>query len=83
MPENGPSIQRQFWSAKEAAAYIGVYAETLIAFTRRRTNSKKTAPRLIGTPPPCRKFGRQYKFPVDQFKQWALEDRYPHKHRTP
>lgn len=54
--------ERRWFTAKEAADYIGVHVETLYSYTKLRNNK-----------PPClrlRKGGR-YRFPREQFIQWA------------
>jgi excisionase family DNA binding protein len=53
---------RRWFTAKEAADYIGVHIDTLYGYTKLRKNK-----------PPCLKLGndRRYRFPKDQFIQWA------------
>lgn len=53
---------RRWFTAKEAADYIGVHIDTLYSYTKLRKNK-----------PPCLKLGndRRYRFPKDQFIQWA------------
>jgi excisionase family DNA binding protein len=57
-PRNG----RQWFTAKEAADFIGVHIDTLYSYTRLRKNR-----------PPHIKLGndRRYRFPKEQFIQWA------------
>lgn len=53
---------RHWFTAKEAADYIGVHITTLYSYTRLRKNK-----------PPYVKLGndRRYRFPKDQFLEWA------------
>jgi excisionase family DNA binding protein len=57
-----PRNTRPWFTAKEAADYIGVHVETLYQYTRKRKNK-----------PPFIRFsdGGRYRFPKDQFIQWA------------
>ena len=57
-----PRNDRRWFTAKEAADYIGVHVETLYSYTKLRKNK-----------PPCVKLGndRRYRFPKEQFIQWA------------
>ena len=57
-PRNG----RAWFTAKEAADYIGVHVETLYIYTRLRKNK-----------PPYFKLAhdRRFRFPKEQFIQWA------------
>jgi excisionase family DNA binding protein len=57
-----PRNSRSWLTAKEAADYIGVHIETLYSYTRLRKNK-----------PPFVKLGndRRFRFPKDQFIQWA------------
>lgn len=67
-------VQRGFWSAKEAAVYIGTSQKTLITFIRRlggRKRGHNDRP-LITTAPPHRRFGNRLIFPIEDFKAWAL-----------
>lgn len=63
--ENGqpaPITGRRWFTAKEAADYIGVHLDTLYRYTRQRKNK-----------PPFTRFvsGGPYRFPKDKFIQWA------------
>jgi excisionase family DNA binding protein len=57
-----PRAERRWFTAKEAADYIGVHITTLYGYTKLRKNK-----------PPCMKLGndRRYRFPKEQFIQWA------------
>lgn len=57
-----PRGDRRWFTAKEAADYIGVHIDTLYAYTKLRKNK-----------PPCLKLGndRRYRFPKDKFIAWA------------
>ena len=60
-PATAPS-DRRWLSAKEAANYLNVHLATLYKYTRQRKNK-----------PPFRRFtnGGPYRFPRDEFIQWA------------
>ncbi len=62
--ETTPSARngRSWFTAKQAADYIGVHIDTLYSYTRLRKNK-----------PPYVKLGndRRYRFPREQFIQWA------------
>jgi excisionase family DNA binding protein len=52
-----------WFTAKQAAAYIGVHVETLYLYVRRKRNR-----------PPVRRFGGErspYRFPKEDFIEWA------------
>jgi hypothetical protein len=54
--------ERWFFTAKQAAAYIGVHVETLYLYVRRKRNR----------PPVTRLSERSpYRFPKDKFIEWA------------
>jgi excisionase family DNA binding protein len=57
-----PRSNRSWFTAKEAAEYIGVHLETLYRYTRRRKNK-----------PPFRRLTESgpYRFPKDKFIPWA------------
>ena len=61
-PQTSPHNGRPWFTAKEAAEYIGVHLDTLYSYTRLRKNK-----------PPFIKLGndRRYRFPKEQFIQWA------------
>ena len=52
----------QWFTAKEAAAYLGVHIETLYHYVRRKRNR-----------PPVRRFSERgpYRFPREDFIRWA------------
>ncbi len=54
--------ERRWFTATEAAHYIGVHIDTLYSYTRLRKNK-----------PPYVKLGndRRYRFPKDRFIEWA------------
>jgi excisionase family DNA binding protein len=58
---------RHWFTAKEAADYIGVHLETLYRYVRRKRNR-----------PPFNRFtdGGPYRFPKDKFIEWSEG---PHK----
>ncbi len=63
--ENGqsPSVRARHWfTAKEAADYIGVHLDTLYRYTRQRKNKPPFVRYVSGGP---------YRFPKDKFIQWA------------
>ena len=54
--------ERWFFTAKQAAAYIGVHVETLYLYVRRKRNR----------PPVTRLSERSpYRFPKDKLIEWA------------
>lgn len=53
-------IPRAWFTSKEAADYARIHLDTLYRLLRRR----KKAPRY-------HRVGRQYRFPKDEFIQWA------------
>lgn len=57
-----PRTSRPWFTAKEAADYIGVHIITLYSYTKLRKNR-----------PPFHRLGndRRYRFPKDQFIAWA------------
>ncbi len=74
MAVNG--ADKRFWSAKEAAAYLSVTVPTLYHWLKTGTEneSKKSnkPPKLLGPPPPFRRFGRKcIRFPIEEFVKWA------------
>lgn len=60
--ENADRNTRAWFTAKEAANYIGVHLETLYKYTRLRKGA-----------PPFVRLGndRRYRFPKDKFTAWA------------
>jgi hypothetical protein len=71
MAERSPSPQRRFWTSKEAANHLQVSVESLYAYCKGNKTSPGKA-KLIGSPPPFRRFGRNcIRFPIAEFIQWA------------
>lgn len=60
--ENSRASQRHWFTAKEAAEYIGVHLVTLYGYTKKR-KGKPPFTRLGGNGP--------YRFPKDRFIEWA------------
>jgi excisionase family DNA binding protein len=61
--QNGQTPRSRHWfTAKEAADYIGVHPDTLYRYTRQRKDK-----------PPFRRFRNSgpYRFPREEFIQWA------------
>ena len=60
--EKGPQNGRSWFTAKEAAGFIGVHLETMYSYTKLRKNK-----------PPYIRLGndRRYRFPKDKFIEWA------------
>jgi excisionase family DNA binding protein len=60
--EKGQQNGRSWFTAKEAASFIGVHLETMYSYTKLRKNR-----------PPYIKLGndRRYRFPKDKFIEWA------------
>ncbi len=70
------SLDRRFWTAKEAAAYLQVSTTTLYAWCGGYKWKKVS--KLVGPKPPFKKFARNVmRFPIVEFKQWA--DNSPRK----
>lgn len=62
--QNGhPTNPRHWFTAKEAADYVGVHLDTLYRYTRRRKN-RPPFYRLAGD-------GGPFRFPKDKFIPWA------------
>lgn len=59
---SSPRSERRWFTAKEAADYIGVHIDTLYSYTKLRKNK-----------PPCLRLGndRRYRFPKEKFIEWA------------
>jgi excisionase family DNA binding protein len=55
-------IDRDWYTSKEAAAYLGVNLRTLYRYIRKSRRK-----------PPVRRFGKNtnYRFPIDELKDWA------------
>jgi Helix-turn-helix domain len=62
--------EKSFWTVKEAARYLNVHYVTIYSWI---TDQGKTKPcKLIGDPPPVRRFGRNcIRLPIEEFKAWA------------
>lgn len=58
--KNGYSSDRSWWTAKEAADYARIHIETLYSIVKRRRKA-----------PQHHRVGKQYRFPIEPFKQWA------------
>lgn len=64
-------IQKAYWTAKDAARYLGVHFTTVYSWIKP---SKKRPAKIIGTPPPYRRFGENcIRFPIEEFKAWAAK----------
>jgi len=65
--------ERIYWSTAEAAAYIGFSADALERWARNATSPKpkKKAGKYPIPNPPCIRFGRWFRFPIEEFKTWA------------
>jgi len=60
---------RRFWSAKEAARYLGISTGTLYGYVRFKP---KTKGEHRVSAPPFRRIGRNcIKFPIAEFIEWA------------
>lgn len=64
---------RLYWSTAQAAHYIGFSEETLWRWAKNATSAKpKKKLRKYPVPtPPCIRFGKFFRFPIDEFKAWA------------
>lgn len=65
-----PMKEKRFWSPKQAADHLSIAVQTLYAYCREPKNGSVT--KLIGPPPPFRRFGRHcLRFPITEFIAWA------------
>jgi hypothetical protein len=74
MAQSNGKIERRYWTAKEAAAYIPVCVTTLYQWVGVAEGKKIAGKisKLHGPPPPFRRFGHnKLMFPVERFKTWA------------
>jgi hypothetical protein len=68
-------IQKRYWTAKDVARYLNVHFTTVYGWVTPST--KNRPPKLIGPPPPHRRFGPNcIRFPIEEFKKWAADSRY-------
>jgi len=68
--DNGSAKSRRFWKPKEAANHLDVTVQTLYAYCSEPKDGR--VPKLIGPPPPFRRFGRNcLRFPITEFIKWA------------
>ena len=68
----GTSRERIFWSCAEAAAYIGFSHDALYRWARNATKPKRKKRGAYDVPtPPFVRFGKHFRFPVEEFKAWA------------
>jgi hypothetical protein len=62
--------EKRFWNPKQAADHLSVAVQTLYAYCREPGSGGTT--KLIGPPPPFRRFGRNcLRFPITEFIKWA------------
>lgn len=63
--------EKQFWTAKQAAAYLMIHVATLYSWCNGKKRGSRP-PKLNGAKPPFRRFGRYcMRFPIAEFKEWA------------
>jgi len=62
--------EKNFWTVKDAARYLGVGGPTLYDWIRPKKRPKTTIP---NPPPPVYRFGtrRGIRFPIKEFIAWA------------
>ncbi len=66
----------EFWTPKEAAAYLRISTSTLYEYLRARPRNGNPS-KLRTSVPPFRRLGRNViRFPITKFKAWA--GRYDH-----
>jgi hypothetical protein len=76
---NGNGQAHEFWTAKEAAAYVRISVETLYGYCRYKP-SKKSQHRV--NVPPFRRIGRnKLLFPITEFKEWTRRFDMPEQER--
>ena len=64
---NGNGHEKRFWTAKEAANYVGIAVDTLYGYCRYKPSSKTRI-----SIPPYRRIGRNVlRFPVKEFIEWT------------
>jgi hypothetical protein len=65
-----PRAEKSYWTVKEAARYLSVNYITFYSWIT--VQHKKRHVKLLGNPPPVRRFGRNcIRIPIDEFKEWA------------
>jgi len=62
------SSSRRWWTLKEAAAHLEIHPVTM--YRRARKALKKYTRKQTGMPV-VRHEGREYRFPIEEFKTWA------------
>ena len=76
MNEAATNGHKRFWSAKEAADYLGIATSTLYEYVRPRPRKNQPS-KLRTSVPPYRRIGRNVlRFPVKEFIAWA--ERFDH-----
>ena len=74
MATNG---ERRFWTAKEAASYLGISTQTLYDYVKFKPRSEKRV-----AAPPFRRIGRNtLRFPIQEFVEWANRFDSPEQER--
>lgn len=60
--------EKRFWTAKEAADYLGIATATLYSYVRYRPRPREQRQSI----PPFRRIGRNVlRFPIIEFVEWA------------
>lgn len=76
---NQNGTNHEFWTAKEAAAYVRISVDTLYGYCRYKPSKKSTVRIAI---PPFRRIGRnKLLFPVAEFKEWTRRFDTPQQER--
>lgn len=71
--------KRRFWTAKEAADYLGIATSTLYEYVRFKPN-ESSQHRVAA--PPFRRIGRNcLRFPITEFQEWANRFDVPEQER--
>lgn len=65
--------ERIYWSTAEAAAYIGFSEDTVWRWAKNATSArpKNKFGRYDIPKPPVIRFGKYFRFPIEEFKVWA------------
>jgi len=65
--------EKNFWTIKDAARYLGLRDTTLYAWLNPNSRNNKKTSKLPGPPPPVYRFGlhKGLRFPIKEFIAWA------------
>jgi len=71
-PKASIKAEKNFWSVKEAARYLGIAPLTLYCWIAPK---KYCNPKTPGTRPPFYRFGPSIRIPITEFKNWTEQFR--------